>query len=157
LNIYSPCILIAVMSTFPITPSLPQATVIHEHELGWHDGVGDGVNSRWRRPGEQAQVTSGKHVVVHPTWQTISSLRLKCWVCFMCECTRFFVIKFLNEWANISEVMTCTNGSDCERSEENHKTPSEPHFKGRHLQGQKKISCRTNTSGYCFIIHIMHV
>jgi hypothetical protein len=86
----SPCILIAIMSTFPITPSLPQATVIHEHELGWHDGVGGGVNSRWRRPGEQAQVTSGKHVVVHPTWQTISPLTLQCWVCFMCGCTHLW-------------------------------------------------------------------
>jgi len=51
--LYSPCILIAVMSIFPITPYIPQVTVIHEHELGWHDGEGDGVNSRWRRPGEQ--------------------------------------------------------------------------------------------------------
>jgi len=38
----------------------------------------------------------------------------------------FIVTKFLNEWTNILEVMTCTIGSDCERSEENHKKSSEP-------------------------------
>jgi hypothetical protein len=37
----------------------------------------------------------------------------------------FIVIKFLNEWANILEVMTCTIGTDCERSEENHETSFE--------------------------------
>jgi hypothetical protein len=60
---------------FPNNPSLPQATVIHEHELGWLDSVEDVVNSRWRRPGEQAKLTNAKHALVHSTWQNISSLR----------------------------------------------------------------------------------
>jgi hypothetical protein len=40
----------------------------------------------------------------------------------------FIVIKFLNEWANILEVVTFIIDMciDCERSEENHKTSSEP-------------------------------
>jgi hypothetical protein len=38
----------------------------------------------------------------------------------------FIVTKFLNEWVNILDIMTCKIGTDCERFEENHKTSSEP-------------------------------